>query len=293
MLLIANFFVGTSQAEIFFQDGFESGNLSHVDSSSNARWTDPNFGSGDSVSVTDEIAHTGTRSLRFVFGGDSSGSDAFAEQRFSLGSRMEGAYIRFYMRLPANFKVRADRPNNNKFIRLWGGSYSGNPGKLGASFITNSSHPSNIILEGSRCYESGSWYPDYSRCDYGDLLLNGSFVFTKEHLNRWLCIEYHLRNDTGAGDGALELWVDGQKVAGKNNINFRNDSDNNPGYFDTGYLLGWANSGFDENTVIYIDDVVFSDEYIGPSSVTGDEDVNPPGDATDLIHAPNNLRIVD
>jgi hypothetical protein len=89
------------------------------------------------------------------------------------------------------------------------------------------------------------------------------------------------------------LWVDGQKVAGKNNINFRNDSDNNPGYFDTGYLLGWANSGFDENTVIYIDDVVFSDEYIGPSSVTGDEDVNPPGDATDLIHAPNNLRIVD
>jgi len=29
-------------------------------------------------------------------------------------------------------------------------------------------------------------------------------------------------------------------------------------YFEDGYLLGWANSGFNEETVMYIDNVVFS-----------------------------------
>jgi hypothetical protein len=267
---ILNGFVSSAYADdVFFSDGFESGDLRHVDSQSNARWGSSNYNDTDSVSVSTDMAHSGDYSLKFVFGPGR--GDAWAEQRFWLGSRKRGLYIRFFMRLPSNFKVRNVKPSNNKFVRVWGGEYSGSPGKLGASFIkSRSSHPANVILEGSRCYFDGAWRPDYDRCDYG--VLYQGFHFSQSDLDRWLCIEFHLRNDTGDGEGALEMWIDGKKVAGEEGINFRHDSANEPNLFDAGYLLGWSNSGFDERTVIYIDDVVFSDSYIGSSGGGSNED---------------------
>jgi hypothetical protein len=278
-------------AGVFFSDGFESGDLRHVDSKSNARWGSSNYKSHDSVSVSKEMPRTGSYSLKFVFGSSGNGGDSWAEQRFWLGSSKKGLYVRFYMKLPSNFRVRNVKPSNNKLIRVWGGDYKGSPGKLGASFIkSNSSAPSNVILEGSRM--CGERKPDYSRCDYG--VLYQGFSFTNSHLNRWLCLEFHLRNDTGDGQGALQMWVDGKKVAGSSSINFNNDHRNNPNRFDQGYLLGWSNSGFDQRTVIYIDDVVFSDSYIGPKGGDSDDDGDDDKgkDDKDTIEAPRNLRVV-
>jgi hypothetical protein len=62
-----------------------------------------------------------------------------------------------------------------------------------------------------------------------------------------------------ASDGRMQMWVNDTKMVDYNVGRFHNF---NPNVLDAtlrnGYLLGWANSGFSENTVFYVDDVKFT-----------------------------------
>ena len=61
----------------------------------------------------------------------------------------------------------------------------------------------------------------------------------------------------------MEFWVDGVKTravdgkTGGTGLDLFNSAGMN--YLNQGYLLGWANSGFDKDTHIFIDDVRFYD----------------------------------
>ena len=86
---------------------------------------------------------------------------------------------------------------------------------------------------------------------------------------RWMHFQFHARLGTGpeALDGLMEIWVDGVKTTavdrktGQPGLDLFNSKGMN--YFNQGYLLGWANSGFDEDTYIFIDDVRFYEDDPG------------------------------
>jgi len=105
-------------------------------------------------------------------------------------------------------------------------------------------------------------------------------------LEKWIEVTYHWKRQSAetSEDGVVELWKKvgdepRQKIFSEKNLNrtWSKDGGPNPAYnfIDQGYLLGWANSGFDKDTTICIDDVQFSDKplisQIEPKKVSGVE----------------------
>jgi hypothetical protein len=93
----------------------------------------------------------------------------------------------------------------------------------------------------------------------------GQWQLTENDLGKWLCFEWHFSPDQGDSSGAIEFWVNGEKQYGTKGISVGNAPPARD-FFKAGYLMGWANSGFEENTYIFIDDVVMADSYIGPAT---------------------------
>lgn len=248
--------IGSSaEAAGFFADGFESGDDSHVENG--AQWT----GTAGDVSVTTNDKRTGSYSMRFRYGAGISN----VEQRFGLGAQRDGVYIRYYVKFPTNYVHGLANPSNNKLIRLWSeeAAYGSDGIKIGMSLVRAGTY-STVYPEAKIVYASG-WQ---LQCDgamgsISSLPGMGTWSLGAEHLGQWLAFEFHFRRDTGSGDGAFEFWVDGVRQFGSTTLAFNGAPCQNP-YFLTGYLFGWANASFAEATDIYIDDVVFSDSYIGP-----------------------------
>lgn len=65
--------------------------------------------------------------------------------------------------------------------------------------------------------------------------------------------------DDSGSNSVLQMWFDGQMIHDHANIPMYTDGNN---YFANGYLMGWANSGFDETSSTFIDDVELSDHDI-------------------------------
>ena len=272
---------GVAHGANFFQDSFESGALNHIDPVSKAKWDGSNSESGDSVTVSSEKSRTGSKSLKFFFKGNSSlDDDAFAEQRFNLGSNRQEVFIRYYIYFPSNYSIRnVDGGENNKLLRLWGNDYN-NSNKVGMS-IEPTMKP---YFEGSIIHWDGT-YGCSGDTGVGknqeDYKLN--FQLNDSYKERWVCFEFHIRQDSGAGNGILRMYVDGVLVNDNTNISWQG-APCSPGYFLNGYLMGWSNSGFNQDTAVYIDDVVFSTTYIGPDANT------PPPSGTNAP-SPLNLQI--
>lgn len=248
-----------SLAAPFFEDSFETGNF--LKTMNGAKWL-----SGANTTVSADKSHTGNYSLKYHYTASAS-SDAFAERRFTLGAAKTDIYIRFYVFLPSNYLHRRLGAANNKAIRLWGeeANYSDNI-KMGASFwpgnmstLAPDSYWENVGGERLTCTNGGMGPTEMANA--------GNWTLTPDMLNKWLCFEYHFRPDNGTGNGAFEFWVDGVRKISNTNLRY-NGAPCTPGYFKTGYLLGHSNSGFTVDTDIYIDDVAFSDSYIGPSQLT-------------------------
>ena len=77
----------------------------------------------------------------------------------------------------------------------------------------------------------------------------------------WKHFQIHIRSangppETATDHGADEMWVDGVLVAQINGFNLypRDLTGAYYTYFRVGYLMGWANSGFANDTDIYFDD---------------------------------------
>ncbi|HEX7049628.1 MAG TPA: hypothetical protein VF188_05400, partial [Longimicrobiales bacterium] len=113
-------------AGALFRDGFESGGLSH--SENGFSWS-----GNKNVTVTDRIAHSGSRSLQFFYEGRELDLDAHAEQRFSLGRKVRELWVEYWIYYPdgteglgARYYHRdpGDVNTNNKFFVLWGGDYN-------------------------------------------------------------------------------------------------------------------------------------------------------------------------
>jgi hypothetical protein len=236
-------------AGVFFNDSFESGNLSYT-GSTGAKWT-----SSGNTSVSNKLSHSGSYALKFFFKGNTDlSADSSAEQRFNLGSNKDEVYIRYYIYLPSNYTIRdSGGANNTKMIRLWGNDYT-NPNKVGMSIFNGLS----VAIES----KIGNWPSELTCSGNMGPVPNGWASLGSEYLGKWTSLEYHFKKDSGSGDGVFQLHVNGVLK-----IDLKNQSwvgaPCSPAYFLNGYLMGWSNSGFSQDTTVYIDDVVFSDAPIG------------------------------
>lgn len=258
----------SAAADVIFRDGFETGDRSS--STNGFVWSR----TGDRVYVSSDTARTGTHSLCFFYLGKPSGEDSTAEQRFKLGAPRTEIWMQFWVKIPKNYYHRDDSPSNNKFITLWSKDYTdyGNSVIIG---LWSDTHWDNVLKArvtdtGNTVVNWGSVGPPKGPSD------STLFIDRATDLGKWIEVTFHwkLASGKGANDGVVELWKgdeDGRRqLFSRHDVpNWGPDDGKDPAYnfLDQGYLFGWANSGFSNDTYFYVDDFTVSTSPLIPIPV--------------------------
>lgn len=234
---------GGGGATPYFEDDFSSGDLSKT--TGGFTWSSI----GGDVQVTTGNPRTGTHSLAFTYGPDPSGDYDHAELKFNLKpagtTTLTEFWVEWYLYIPNNFTLRPDGWGyNNKLFVAYAELYS-DPNNI--QWVGEYGRDSNdeatmraVCMTGAGCVASGS---------------QPNKIFTAIHKGRWLQMRGYFK--AGNGDGVTKIWRDGDLVWTVENYTHHAAGGNN--YWRKGYLLGTANTGFTEKTVLNIDNVKFYD----------------------------------
>lgn len=232
-----------ASAATLFTDGFEKGTLDRT-AQNGVSWI-----ASQATAVNNGQAASGQYSLRFSFAGVPRGEDSFAEQRIALPSK-PAYWFKYKLYVPANYAHRSDSYSNNKFLAVYQSPYQKeNSGfQVNFSLQPNGSGGSNVEVHH---YNNGSEGPVR-----WDVVKN--FISDADK-GKWmdLIAEVRVPASASSADGIMRLWKNGQQVVNITNLASWGGSGKN--YIDQAYFLGWANSGFDQTTLMYIDDVQISD----------------------------------
>lgn len=262
------FGVTTVAAEVIVSDSFESGDMSapgydgfswsrnnrtsivnstHVIWNNGARLNPIHEGK-------DWTAFSGENSLRFRY----PAGENMAEQRFSLSQSYTELWFSFWLRVPVNFYHTS---GNQKLFALWMDGYS-NRGD--GSTIVLEFRPSSGIGPGS-----STFYVNVSEGGYnitgGDI---GHYPFIKvpDNLGEWmhLVIRVAAESSPSAKDGILEVWRswegapnDYVQTHQMYDLPIKNPTEG-PDGFRHGYLMGWANGTYSEETEFLLDGFIIS-----------------------------------
>lgn len=257
-----------ASAEVIFSDGFESGDLSHQENG--VHW-----GGNRDTAVSTTRAMEGSYALEFTFEGGPDGDDAFSEQRFGLGTGHDELWVAYDLYVPQNYhhRTQSSSANNKGFLYLWSGDY-GNPSGpgMGPNFWPdqsgNGESSATLFAWGSGSSEIGRSGRHYNRFSRN--------VIRSEDRGTWIKVVARYKYASSSNDdGVAQIWIRDGSGSMENVLNIRDGAWYVPGQpgFDQGYLLGWANSGFDETTRFYIDNFVVSTtpliSSVRPSPPTG------------------------
>lgn len=243
--------------QLLFEDGFESGGWG---SANGFRWR-----SKTRTSVSSDKAYSGRYSLCFDYPGAPFGQDGWAEQRFDLGRYTKEIWIEYMLYVPNNFEHRDDEPSNNKFIMIWKDTYGSLSGtwQIGWEYQRYKGHSVGRFMS-SRWDEpyvtnTGPW-PSPSPINRQALFSNSGGPLI---IGQWNQIRFMAKgaSNSSAEDGESRLWINGSLFFEYTHGRFYgSDQSKGDATLRNGYLLGWANSGFAQETKFYIDDVKF---YLG------------------------------
>lgn len=210
---------------------------------------------GDSrVRVSDEWARSGEQALRFTFASGPVGTDAIAEQRFSVDPFPE-VRLDFWLYVPDNYQHRRDGSANNKFFRFW----NGNGWSLTSELETNAddygaSGFKRFLSESENCDGSTNW--PSSTPSVRNVIGPGPQYAMQPGTWNHVDIRYRAAPSCPTPEdndgGRIEVWINGALVHWIDRGFWARGPAG--GMAEAGYLLGWANSGFNEDTVFFIDD---------------------------------------
>lgn len=199
----------------------------------------------NSVNVSANNSKSGNRALEFYFKGGDENTDSHAEARFDLGAKYSELTIVFDLFVPSNFNHRnAPGPDNNKFLRLWTNTYN-DLEKVGVSTWSQANGGSAIgedfVL---RQYSSMS-----------TMITSRSDWISASDKGKWMSVKIYIKVSNDKEPGQIKLYKNGSLF--HENTQIDNNHIMGEQGLQFGYLLGWANSGFAEDTYMYIDNVAF------------------------------------
>ena len=275
-----------------FSDSFETKNFSATNADG-FKWGETNYTSlitpygrvyGSSpINPPDQLdqitpnhfeAYTGDVALRFRYNGNSTN---IAEQRFDLGGAYRDLWLRYWIRVPINFTHPSGSPNNHKLLALWMGTYSGGNGPTAIwEFWNNGSGGSDL------CWH----YFNQVDSSHADCT---PFISVPADRDRWMQLVFRVvaSSSTTSNDGILQMWRrwEGEssftQFHNKNNLNFGIGS-GEPNGWHAGYLMGWSNATYTEDTQWLLDDFTVSTTSLLDVSDNSTPDTTPPTSPTNL-----------
>jgi hypothetical protein len=208
----------------------------------------------------DEILHP-TASKKWAFHVPGAGVDG-ADKVFAAADYISPTEIR--LAEPAATTVnsvrvgirngRSSKAINNKFLALWAGADGYNKG--GERAIT--------VLETHRGVHNDNAGPTASSNidvpigtgagePHGgiyNIIERPENMFTAADRGTWIQVRIHLKI---GNPGKYEVWKNGRKLW-ETPDGFRTSEGEGYDFYSHGYLFGWSNTGFDEDTRFYVDD---------------------------------------
>lgn len=235
------FFINAVKADELFSYGFEKGNLKHSENG-------VSFRTPKHASVSSNVAKGGAYSLKFFFEKDAPGDYSHAEARIRFPKTSE-IWISYDLYVPVNYSHRSNPngPNNNKFLAVFRSPYSPTF-QVNWSLDKTSSNNSNLKLHRFR---NGKEQKIISPSA-------GKNILTKAEGGTWHNFQARVKvpSSRNSNDGVMQMWKDGKIVSNETKLdNYGGDGKN---YIDELYLLGWSNSGYNQDTYFYIDNIKIS-----------------------------------
>ena len=268
--MILSLFSLASQSQIFFEDGFESGDLSTT-SSGGFSWgslnrtslvtQDPEDGNvvifnGSSIynivnDSRDWTAKNGDNSMRFRY---PSGQE-MSEQRFFIGEYVPDLWVSYWIRVPVNFTHGS---LNNKWLALWVENYD-TQGDVTWQTRPNGSGGANLVVQDGGV-TSGE-------------VLSTPFISVPGDRGRWMQVVVRVKTATsdGSEDGIIQFyrrWEGESTFTKLQEILDANVWEAEGDGIKYGYLMGWANDPYDENTEWLLDDFTLSTSSLLTTSPT-------------------------
>ncbi len=198
----------------------------------------------------------GRHSLRFRY----PAQDFMSEQRFGLSVAHPELWVKYWLRVPTNYKHTTITPSNSKLFAIWMDAYSDKG--VGATVIWEfwgNGSGSELAFHYSKGGEIGHDGPHIQHVPF----------ISEEDKGRWMQLIFHVKAASSfeANDGVIQLWRRWEDEPAFTKYHELLDAD--IGFADVkgwrdGYLMGWSNSGYIENTEWLIDDIVFSDKSLVP-----------------------------
>lgn len=204
------------------------------------------------VQGADFTCFSSTYCLRFRYpaGGD------IAEQRFNLGTAQRDVWFRYWVRVPKNYTHGARSPSNHKFFALWMDAYEGNAPLLIWEFWGTGNGGSTL----------GFHFRPTGGSD-GPHLDQKPFISVPADRGRWMQVVIHAKASTSSGsnDGVIQLWrrwSNETSFTQLHNYTTANFSPVANSGWRYGYLMGWANAPYAEETEWLIDDMTIANESL-------------------------------
>lgn len=204
-------------------------------------------------SVRDWHAKTGTHSLRFRY----VARKTWTEQRFGLGKPRRELWIRYWLRVPTNFTYGTGSRRNNKFFAIWMDNYETRGDGSTAWLSMEPYNNTSATL--------GFTYSNGKKTGAEGFKQHTPFITTADR-ERWMQIVWHLKVESsdGANDGIIQTY---RRWASESKFTKLHETlnaplrvpDFGPDGFVRGYILGWANAPYAQDTEWLLDDFVISD----------------------------------
>jgi hypothetical protein len=257
--------VSSQHTSPVFSDDFESGQRGKPRNG---------FGWGNSsknVTITDGFAHNGSHSLRFLYKGKPDCRDASSQQRFRLGRPLNELWLEWFIFYPKGGEglgARWDHRDQSqckggeqiKFLRVWGDKYDPTPVKAGIS-LWRSKHGRMGDTDAQIYFHKPNGRGGWGRKIPGFVTDNASTGGIQR--GEWSQVRVFIKlADVGKENGVVIVWIDGKIAAQNSNIPLY-DASGAQHFLRNGYLLGWSNGGFDQDTPVYIDDFKIYDANPG------------------------------
>ena len=259
LTLFAGLFLSASlAAQPILSDDFSTGDVSR--SINGFKWSGSD--SPNDPSSATYVAETVTRhgelkdALHFYYKAGS----RWSEKRFDIGRPHPELWVRYWIKVPDNFEHSSDSPNNNKFFALWMDDYSAKGD--GPTVFWNywrSDSGSNLTVSYSHGQNRVS----------GPNLQNTPFISTPEDRGRWMEVILRVKaaSSRSSNDGIIEThrrWEDEKSFTKLHEVRDANIAipPNGPIGWQRGYIMGYANASYSEDTVWVVDEIEFSDSSL-------------------------------
>lgn len=269
-------FAGSANGEPLFFDSFESGDMSATNEHGFA------WGSNNRTSVvTAEAAVYNNREIYNVPSGDPDwtpkdgdhslrfrypAGEPWAEQRFNLGGAYPEIWIKYWLRVPTNYQHGT---GNYKFLSLWMDSYNSTAsGKIIWEFWPTDTAGDSVL---AFSYDAGNGAGNSGAKQHTP------FIDASEDRGRWMEIVIHAKASSAgdASDGIIELWRRWEGDDAYTQFHKKTDAklvipSTGPNGWNAGFLMGWANHAYAENTEWLLDSFEVSTNSLLTGSAAAD-----------------------